>query len=145
MISKIFNDFLHPELLLHGTDLSTLLLMDKIDIITEWLYKHKKQNDRTMLYLIMYDIENNRIRTNIGKYLIRKGCLRIQKSIYLAKSSRTLYQQIYKTLKEINNIYENHDSIFLLPVPEEKFQNIKVIGKNVEFDLVTKSKNVLFF
>ena len=56
MISKIFNDFIQPELLLHGTDLSALLLSDKIDIITEWLYKHKKQNDRTMLYLIMYDI-----------------------------------------------------------------------------------------
>lgn len=93
----------------------------------------------------MYDIENHRIRNQVAKYLIRKGCMRIQKSIYLAKSSRTTYQHIYTTLREINNMYENRDSIFVLPVPEEKFQNIKVIGKNVQFDLVTKSKNVLFF
>lgn len=42
-------------------------------------------------------------------------------------------------------MYKNYDSIFVLPIPEEKFANMKVIGKNIEFELVTKSKNVLFF
>ena len=54
-------------------------------------------------------------------------------------------KEISQTLKEINEIYENSDSIFVLPVPEEKFNNITVIGQNVEFDIVTKTKNVLFF
>lgn len=93
----------------------------------------------------MYDIENNKIRTHIAKYLIKKGCLRIQKSVYLAKSSPSIMKEISQTLKEINEIYENSDSIFVLPVPEEKFNNITVIGQNVEFDIVTKTKNVLFF
>ena len=93
----------------------------------------------------MYDIENNKIRTHVAKYLIKKGCLRIQKSVYLAKSSPSLMKEISGTLKEINEVYDNTDSIFVLPVPEEKFSNITVIGRNIEFDIVTKPKNVLFF
>lgn len=93
----------------------------------------------------MYDIENQKIRTHIAKYLIKKGCLRIQKSVYLAKSSPAIMKEISGTLKEINEIYQNEDSIFVLPVPEEKFNNITIIGKNVEFEIVTKPDKVLFF
>src|SRR5690554_4909906 len=32
-----------------------------------------------MLSLIMYDIENDKVRTLLAKYLIEKGCVRIQK------------------------------------------------------------------
>ena len=71
MISKIFNDFLHPELLLHGTDLSTLLLMDKIDIITEWLYKHKKQNDSGEYYDKFKSKEFRRSLLNFKEYVRR--------------------------------------------------------------------------
>lgn len=125
--------------------LAELPIDQKIHHIMGWMTKQSRIKSNTMLYMIMYDIENNKIRTNIAKYLIKKGCLRIQKSVYLAKSSPTIMKDIGNTLKEINEIYENEDSIFILPVPEEKFNNITVIGRNVEFEIVTKPKNVLFF
>lgn len=128
-----------------GGNISALPVEDKIHHIMAWLAAFSRVKSNTMLYMIMYDIENNRIRTNIAKYLIRKGCLRIQKSVYLAKSSPALMREISETLKEINEIYENEDSIFVLPVPEEKFSNIKVIGRNVEFEVITSPRNVLFF
>jgi CRISPR-associated endonuclease Cas2 len=128
-----------------GANIEDLSLKAKLAKIEQWLINQKKQKDRHMLYMVMYDIEDNRVRTQIAKYLIKKGCLRIQKSVYLAKSNRTTYQDIFQTLKEINEMYKNYDSIFVLPIPEEKFANMKVIGKNLEFELVTKSKNVLFF
>jgi len=125
--------------------LAELNIEQKIHHIMEWMARQSRVKSNTMLYIIMYDIENNRIRTHIAKYLIKKGCLRIQKSVYLAKSSVAVMKDISATLKEINEIYENADSIFVLPVPEEKFNNITVIGQNVEFEIVTKPKNVLFF
>ena len=128
-----------------GGDIRTLAIEDKVVKIEEWLDKIKINKSKTMLYLVMYDIENDKIRTQIAKYLIKKGCLRIQKSVYLTKSSRTTYNEICEILKEINSMYENVDSIFVLPVPEEKFHHMKVIGKNIEFEIVTKPKNVLFF
>ena len=125
--------------------IDSMHIADKISHIMQWLSNKSRIKSNTMLYMIMYDIENNKIRTHIAKYLIKKGCLRIQKSVYLAKSSPSIMKEISQTLKEINEIYENSDSIFVLPVPEEKFNNITVIGQNVEFDIVTKTKNVLFF
>lgn len=125
--------------------LAEMSIDQKIHHIMGWLARQSRTKSNTMLYMIMYDIENNKIRTHVAKYLIKKGCLRIQKSVYLAKSSPSVMKDIHLTLKEINEVYDNEDSIFVLPVPEEKFNNIKVIGKNVEFEIVTKPKNILFF
>ncbi|MGB4957850.1 MAG: CRISPR-associated endonuclease Cas2 [Saprospiraceae bacterium] len=133
------------EIIKYDGSIEELPIEDKIHRIMEWLAAQSRIKSNVMLYLIMYDIENNKIRTHIAKYLIKKGCLRIQKSVYLAKSSVQVMKEIRDTLKEINEVYENRDSIFVLPVPEEKFSNITVIGQNIEFDLVTKQKNVLFF
>ncbi len=97
-----------------------------------------------MLYFVMYDIENDKVRTRIAKYLIKKGCMRVQKSIYLAKTSSAVYQEIADALRDINAMYKNNDSIFLLPVPEDKLRHMRIIGKNVDIELVTKPPNVLF-
>jgi len=113
--------------------------------IDSWLEEQKNYKDRHMMYMVMYDIENNKIRTQVAKYLIKKGCLRIQKSVYLSKSNRVTYEGICQVLKEINVMYDNRDSILILPVPEDKFHHMKMIGHNVEFEVVTKPKNVLFF
>jgi len=87
-----------------------------------------------MLYFVMYDIEDNKIRNHIAKFLIKKGCMRVQKSIYLAKSSSAIYQNIADTLMEINAMYKNNDSIFLLPVPEDKLRVSP--GEYLTFQLV---------
>ena len=140
-IIKEVNDIMYNEL---GQP-EEMHIEHKIHRIMTWLSCRSRIKSNIMLYMIMYDIENNKIRTHVAKYLIKKGCLRIQKSVYLAKSSPSLMKEISGTLKEINEVYDNTDSIFVLPVPEEKFSNITVIGRNIEFDIVTKPKNVLFF
>ena len=128
-----------------GIDMSTASISKKINTLESWLQSYKNDKSKNMLYLIAYDIENNKVRTQIAKYLIKKGCMRIQKSLYLAKSSKTTYTDIYETLRDINEMYQNHDSIIVLPVPEEKFKNLKLIGQNIEFEVVTKEHNVMFF
>ncbi len=128
-----------------GDSVLGLPVEEKLTRMMEWLIRKSRVKTNTMLYLVMYDIENNKVRNHIAKYLIRKGCLRIQKSVYLAKSTASVMKEISTTLKEINEIYENEDSILVLPVSEEKFSNIRMIGKNIEFELVTKETKVLFF
>ncbi len=145
MYPKLKIEDLIQEIDITDSTLAELNIDQKIHKIMAWLARQSRIKSNTMLYMIMYDIENNKIRTHIAKYLIKKGCLRIQKSVYLAKSSPAIMKDISHTLKEINEVYENQDSIFVLPVPEEKFNNITVIGRNIEFEIVTKPKNVLFF
>lgn len=98
-----------------------------------------------MLFFVMYDIESNKVRYNVVKYLERKGCTRIQKSIFLADLSRDAYQSIRDDLTEIQSMYENHDSIIICPVSTEQLQNMKIIGQNIDVDIIMKSRNTLFF
>jgi len=98
-----------------------------------------------MLYFIMYDIQNNKVRTSIAKYLIKSGCLRVQKSIFFAETKRSVYNKLHTDLKAIQEMYENEDSIFFVPVSTDQVRAMKVIGQNTDFDLVIGSKNTLFF
>lgn len=97
-----------------------------------------------MIYFIMYDIEHNKIRAHIARYLIRKGCTRVQKSIFLANTDRKMFNELQVTLKSVQEMYENNDSIFFVPVSTDEIKAMKIIGKSIDFELVTGSKNTLF-
>ncbi len=107
--------------------------------------KNKQIPPENMLFLVMYDIENNKVRTEIAKYLIRKGCIRIQKSVYIANLKRSIFDEINKTLKEIQQMYDNNDSILLIPMSSDEVKSMKIIGQNVDIDLILGNRNTLFF
>lgn len=98
-----------------------------------------------MLFFVMYDIENNKVRSQIAKYLIRKGCTRVQRSIFLADLNATLYESIKSDLLEVQAMYDNHDSIMIVPISTDNLKSMKVIGQSIDVDIIMKSKNTLFF
>ena len=98
-----------------------------------------------MVYLIMYDIEDDRVRRAIADYLLKEGCVRIQKSVYLLRSANKRFQAIHDTLKEVNEAYANADSIILVPVNSSDVRAMRLIGQNVDIKLVTDPPNTLFF
>ena len=98
-----------------------------------------------MLFFVMYDIEDNKVRTHIAKYLIKKGCVRIQKSIYIADQKPAIYREIHDTLREVQDIYDNKDSIILVPISTDEMRAMKIIGENIDFDMSLGNKNTLFF
>lgn len=107
--------------------------------------KRNHLNASDMLYFIMYDIENNKVRTAISKYLIKNSCQRVQKSIFFAESKRAVFNKIHSDLKAIQEMYENNDSIFFVPISTDQLQAMKIIGQNTDFDLVIGNKNTIFF
>jgi len=108
------------------------------------IVNHKHNNHR-MLFFVMYDIENDKVRTQVVKYLLRKGCFRIQKSIFLADAEHVVYTQIKDDLAAVQACYENNDSIIMVPISTDYLQAMRIIGKNVDIDIVLKNKNTLFF
>jgi hypothetical protein len=42
-------------------------------------------------------------------------------------------------------MYENFDSILLLPVTADHVRRMKIIGKTIDVDLILGNKNLLFF
>jgi len=104
----------------------------------------RKTPDR-MLFFVMYDIENDKVRRLVSKYLIRKGCTRIQRSVFLAETEVETYSAIRQDLSEVQDTYENKDSIIILPVTTDYLRMMKIIGQKIEVDVITHSKNTLFF
>lgn len=98
-----------------------------------------------MLFFVMYDIESNKVRRHIAKYLIKKGCTRIQRSIFLADLSSVLYEEIKKDLAEVQAMYENTDSILIVPISVNYLESMKIIGQNLDIDIIAHKKNTLFF
>ena len=119
-------------------------ISDTIKSVLGITEKTKKGNNR-MIFFVMYDIESNKVRTLISKYLERKGCIRIQKSIFLADLDRTIFEEIRSDLVEVQSSYENNDSIILVPISTDYLQSMKIIGQSVNVDIITKNKNTLFF
>jgi CRISPR-associated endonuclease Cas2 len=98
-----------------------------------------------MLFFVMYDIESDKVRTQVSKYLIREGCTRIQRSIFLADLTADTYNMIRNDLTEVQSLYENHDSIIIVPISTDYLKAMRVIGQAIDVDIITKSKNTLFF
>lgn len=119
-------------------------LQARVDAVLNIVNKPKRPAGN-MLFFIMYDIESNKVRYNIAKYLIKQGCTRIQKSVFLADLDSTTYQTIRDALTEIQALYDNSDSIIVCPVSTDVITNMKVIGKDLSIDIITHSKNTLFF
>ncbi len=106
------------------------------------LAQRKKTND--MFCFIMYDITDNKIRNYIARYLLRQGCQRVQKSVFLAQMKHDKYREMARTLAEVNDMYDNADSIFIVPIAESDLLNMHAIGRNVDYSLVVENPSTLF-
>jgi len=98
-----------------------------------------------MLFFVMYDIESDKVRRYIVKYLQRKGCTRVQRSIFLADLDTSTYEEIRKDLAEVQAVYDNNDSILVVPISTELLRSMKIIGQNIDIDVIMNNRNTLFF
>ncbi len=97
--------------------------------------ENDKRSIGNMLFFVMYDIESTKVRNQIAKYLIKKGCFRVQRSIFLADISHEQYEIIKNDLAQVQSCYDNQDSILIVPVSVELIKAMKVIGKSIDVDI----------
>jgi CRISPR-associated protein Cas2 len=109
------------------------------------LYQNASKKSDQMIFFIMYDIEHDKVRTQIAKYLIKKGCIRVQKSVFLAQKERKVFDELHGTLKDIQDMYDNEDSIFFVPISTDELRAMKIIGQNMTFDMILQQKSTIFF
>ena len=126
------------------------------------IVRDTKTKDNHMVFFVMYDIHSNKVRRLVFKYLTRKGCTPIQRSIFLAEAPTDVFQQIQSDLDEVQQEYENNDSI-ILPTRHIKccqpcsvmgfghkhttdyLRMMKIIGQHIAVDVITHNKSTLFF
>ena len=142
LIASGIND--SPKIVVKDDSEALTPLEERVQDILGLSDNARKRKDR-MLFFVMYDIESDKVRRLVVKYLIREGCTRIQKSIFLADRPVATYNKIKSDLAEVQAVYDNEDSIIVLPVTTDYHRMMKVIGKNIDVDIITHNKNTLFF
>ncbi len=123
---------------------SLLSLDERIQQIFKIIEQPKRPANH-MIFFVMYDIESTKVRNQIARYLLREGCARIQKSIFLADLPLVVYDRMRSDLAEVQQCYENQDSILIVPISTDYLQSMKVIGQTLDVDLILKNRNTLFF
>lgn len=109
------------------------------------IVERKGKEDGKVLFFVMYDIESNKVRRYVVKYLEKQGCIRVQKSIFLANLDVAVCEEIKRDLAEVQSLYDNHDSILVVPISSDYLRAMKIIGQNIDIDIITRSKSTLFF
>jgi CRISPR-associated protein Cas2 len=118
-------------------------LPDRIQALLDLLEKKDSRKLTDMLCFISYDIESNKVRTQVAKYLIRNGAIRVQKSVYFARLDPALYREMVTALREIQAMYDNADSIFFLPVSRDLVDAMQIVGRNLHMDIALKKPSTL--
>nr|WP_241634529.1 CRISPR-associated endonuclease Cas2 [Fusobacterium gastrosuis] len=86
-----------------------------------------------MNYLISYDIGNDKRRKAVSDFLIEKGFIRIQKSVFLGKN---VYYKIKNMLEYIQNILnKDEDNLFCLSFNDFEYDNIVSFGNIYNYNI----------
>lgn len=85
-----------------------------------------------MIYLVMYDIEDNCVWIYIVKYLFFKGCIWIQKLVYMVCMYQKVFVEINDILKDVQVVYDNYDSILFVFIQFSIVSSMKIIGKDIQ-------------
>ncbi len=116
------------------------LLADWLD----WLGKTPPKRPEEMYCFIFYDIENDKIRRLAARLLEKQGCVRVQKSVFFARIHRKRYAELAGLLRQIQQLYDNEDSIMMLPVGEDMLNSLQCIGQSFDLEMITAPKNTIF-
>ncbi len=95
-----------------------------------------------MLIWILYDIKNNINRNKVFSICKNFGMFQIQKSVFLGILDEDRKDIFLENLK--NNM-EKEDSIVILPTTKNNIKNSIVLGKEIDFDLPLREKQLMFF
>lgn len=134
-----------PAALISAAHRENIPLPERVNFLIELLAQPLNAMQAESIYMLMYDIENNSVRRLVAKYLERLGFIRIQKSVYFARLSEVSRRNVVETLREINEVYENNDSIVLLPLTAEQLKNGHLLGKELHINMLIHKPRVVFF
>lgn len=95
-----------------------------------------------MLIWLLYDIKNNKNRNKIFSICRNFGMFPMQKSVFLGIIDEDRKDIFLNKLK--SNI-EKEDSIIILQTTKNNVKNSVLLGKDMDFDLPLREKNLMFF
>lgn len=95
-----------------------------------------------MIAWVLYDIEDDKVRSKVAKLCKQAGLYRVQFSVFLGtldtNRKDTLELQIEKLIDE------EKDSVYIFPMSKSELQATALLGKAFDKKLVTDEVKALF-
>ena len=97
-----------------------------------------------MIYLIFYDISDDKIRTKVAGHLTTHGYERIQYSVFSGirnpKENSALWKELLSLLTSVPAI-----RFYVIKTTKNNFKNMEIIGEtNWDIDYLLGNKHTLF-
>lgn len=84
-----------------------------------------------MIYLLAYDIENDRLRTKLADRLLELGLDRIQYSVFMGKAPEAL---LLESLEALNEKLKPTDRVYLFRLHRQQVADLQSWGQPPEVD-----------
>ena len=98
------------------------------------------------MFLISYDIENDRLRLKVSKHLQRWGLHRVQYSVFMGNVEKQNFPKLRQELSGYAQRQEwtSTDSILIVPIHQGHLKSIEVFGSWPDrWEEITGEKNTL--
>ena len=98
------------------------------------------------MYIIAYDIENDRLRTRTANKLLATGCIRLQFSVFAGELKGALFNEVETWLKKnVGGSKKPDNKVIVLNLGPEQLKSMQWIGSAPpEWELLIEPPDVLF-
>ncbi len=96
-----------------------------------------------MLVWVIYDIVENNIRQKVSTRCKSYGLYRVQKSVFLGDLNSNDRDSLALECEELIDI--ERDSVYVFPMDEQSFKQVKLIGQAFDKELVSDEVLTKFF
>ncbi len=96
-----------------------------------------------MIYWVMYDVKNDRIRSKIAKACEKIGLYRVQYSVFLGTLERSHVDSLQLQIEDLIN--EKTDSVYIFPMSKDELKQTVLLGQAFDKKLITDEVQALFF
>lgn len=95
-----------------------------------------------MIAWVLYDIEDDRIRTKVAKYCKQAGLYRVQFSVFVGTLEINQKDTLQLQIEDL--IDEETDSVYIFPMSKNELQQTVLLGKAFDKKLITDEVRALF-
>lgn len=98
-----------------------------------------------MLKIIMYDIDGDKPRTKLAKYLEREGFIRLQYSVFAGDIKAHHWKKVWGRLKLFfEEKCQPHDKIYVTKIDADNFRKMEGLGEKPDIPYILNEQNSLY-
>lgn len=99
-------------------------------------------NNHIMIAWVLYDIEDDKVRSKVAKLCKQAGLYRVQFSVFLGSIETNQKDTLELQIEEL--IDEDKDSVYIFPMSKSELKATALLGKAFDKKMITDEVKALF-